>query len=440
VRTLQARETMLDIRKWVAKAWLTQKCSPQSFVWMASLRFFHEFDVMSLQVEKIELAGLVLPTIQMVPVSPSHAKYGTDAERKELQAMLRIELEIPYNGPPIFASPFVPTEPGRTTSWVGAAPFSGKVAPHDYSSFKIRRFGKNDAAMLFGAPWKTPLPPPCDATTPRHATTSRHSTTSSPLTKWSPCVKHMRTGSASSQVECPRSNGGSRSNAAQELGQRGAKVQCATDTRLKRMLKAVDKPLDEHMSVRLGDSLATRGQVANKCLANQVFVQQHTLLPRRPASAKFHSGMQMRALTMHANDLAQRTDDALRMQIVHAPGKSLAQRLSTLKSILSDSNMLGLFLAWLSLTVAPLVAASLAHLLALLLLSCSLAAIFRTCCVSSLALSCSLVLWLPPPLSRSLSARACTHTNSDSTGNTCSTSYCIISATHCNTLKHTATH
>jgi len=139
----------------------------------------------------------------------------------------------------------------------------------------------------------------------------------------------------------------------------------------------------------------------------------------------------MRALTMHANDLAQRTDDALRMQIVHAPGKSLAQRLSTLKSILSDSNMLGLFPFRLSLTVPRLLAPSLAHLLALLLLGRNLSHYL-------LSLSRALSYFGSPPLFHALCPHARAHTPTTTQQETHAPhlrAHCNISATHCNTLQ-----
>ena len=74
---LQAKENMVDIRKWIAKAWLVEKCSAKNMQWLKSLRFFFEGEFMSLEEEKVQLAGMVLPAIEMRPVSTTDEYYGT---------------------------------------------------------------------------------------------------------------------------------------------------------------------------------------------------------------------------------------------------------------------------------------------------------------------------------------------------------------------------
>ena len=67
IRSLQAKETLYDIRKWTAKAWLVEKCSVQKLQWLMSLRFFHDGEFLSLEEEKLEPAALCCQRSNCVP-------------------------------------------------------------------------------------------------------------------------------------------------------------------------------------------------------------------------------------------------------------------------------------------------------------------------------------------------------------------------------------
>ena len=338
LRLLQTRENLLDIRKWIAKAWLVEKCSLQKLEWLKSLRFFSEGEPLSLEMEPLEAAGLVLPSIEMRPVAKTHKCYGSTEQVRELDALLRKELEVSYSGPTIFSSKPPPASEARNTAFVGSgAELAGKTG------FSIEPYGDCEALVL-GRLWSTPNPPPSYA-----ARGSSSQGVPTPVSvaapKWSPRVKIVDVGglgassrkleqikTGSDRVACYL-DGGNTSCSPETDGSTGLKT-----SELVRTLAASKKPLDEFLSWRPGERPAIKSETHNS-MAQQLFGHQDHVTPRRPQSARFHSGRQIRTLESRAKDLSARTEEALRLQLVHKPGRTLKQRESATKAILQNSDI-----------------------------------------------------------------------------------------------------
>ena len=343
LRLLQAKETLLDIRKWLAKAWLVEKCSAENLQWLVSLRFFYEEEFLSLEVEALEKAGLVLPTITMRPVCKTDPSYGSPEQIQALEAMLRAELHVPYNGPKIFSSQPPPPIPGRTTSFVGSgAVFAGAIGHHHYARQTIKPFSNFDAVLcgaLYTRAPRAPLikrpvetPPSAVATPPSAVATPGDP--GSPQVKWSPRVSLV----AKKSSDCPQLvDPGILQH---KWGPRRNRPKSASV--LLRTLRAASRQLDEFMSFRPGNSPGPASSSSPRGIADELYSEHDQLLPRRPVSAKFHSARQIRQLNANALDLAQRMETALYEQIVHTPGKTLEQRRTTVKSILETPHIIGM--------------------------------------------------------------------------------------------------
>ena len=331
VRPLQAKETLLDIRKFAAKAWLVEKCTSRNLEWIKSLRFFFNDEFVSLGVEKLEPAGMVLPRIEMRPVPTDHESYGTPEQIRELDQVLRKELKVPYNGPRFLASQPPPSDPGRTTCFIGAAAFSGALAQHNYGKHAIKPFGSSDA-LLFGSQWKIPPPPPRAASihapgTPATVETPR---------RWSPRVRMMK--------RKPEVQEDGSDLSGQGQGSDTGKMRPQSASALLRNIAAAEKQLDQYLSWRPGNrppEYITNPESVRKSIADALKDEQHHVTPRRPQSARFHSARQIRTLALNAQDIAHRAETALRLQIVHAPGKTAKQRQAAVSTILKDPDIVG---------------------------------------------------------------------------------------------------
>ena len=342
LRSLQARESLLDIRKWVAKACLVEKCSLQKLEWLKSLRFFQEGEPMSLEMEALESAGLVLPAIEMRPVAKTHESYGTAEQVRELGELLRKELEVPYSGPKIFSSkPPLATETCNTPFVGSGAEVAGKTAQYQYGRFKISPF-EDCEALLLGRPWSAPNPPPPQTVRGAPGSEGVPPTPLSVATpKWSPRVKM-----AGAQIQNLNVNGSDRAVGNLDVDdtpfrQDGGMSCVARSSELVRALAASKRPLDELLSWRPNQRPAMNSG-NHKGVAQELFEHHDHVTPRRPASARFHSGRQIRTLESKASDLSARTEEAVRLQLVHKPGRTLKQRESTTKAILQSPDILNL--------------------------------------------------------------------------------------------------
>lgn len=344
MRALQARETLLDIRKWIAKAWLVEKCSSQKMNWFKKLRFFNlkEGEFLSFEGEALEPAGMVLPTIEMRPVQRTHHDYGTEGQVRTMQAIIRQELQVPYNGPPVFSSHPEPTVPGRTTSFVGGGAAFAGAKPHDYAHYKIKPFGDSDA-LLFGRPWKVPAPPPqVHQALHTQGSAGAHSmhasvppTPATPNTpKWSPKVEKWYLMTTISPEGSAAGSMGSN-----KRGEGGIQKRPQSASAMLRRMSVVQRPLDEYLSHRPGYQPAQEEEtrtMADYLMENE---RNSTVIPNRNPRARFHSARQIRTLNMQVDELAQRTEEALSLQVVHAPGKTVKERNWTVKAILKTPDI-----------------------------------------------------------------------------------------------------
>ena len=293
MRSLQSRETLLDIRKWVAKAWLVEKCSSANLEWFKFLRFVDrgtdeersiEDGFVSLDREPLHPAGMFLPTVELRPVSKADNSYGTPEQIAKLDSIVRKELQVAYTGPRIFSTPPQQTEAlkrGSTTPLLGGRAILADPVSYNSVKSKIKPFGNCDA-VLFGKPW----------TAPHHKL---------PLAKGS---KHGLEG--------------------------GGKSRCQSASAL---LRTSERALDTFCSFRTGSQPKILSD--RKGIAEQLYVVNN-VVPRRPASARFHSLRQIESLKSKAQDIEQRLEQALLSQAVQAPGKTIEQRQSTAKSLISD--------------------------------------------------------------------------------------------------------
>lgn len=332
VRMLQARENMLDIRKWVAKAWLVEKCSAKKMQWLKSLRFFHEGEFLSLQEEELQLAAMVLPAIEMRPVSATHEHYGTPEQVAALENMMREELKVPHNGPKLLSSDPPPKMLGRTTPFIGGGSILTKEEVAKFRS-KFRPFGQSDA-LLFGTPWPAPYPPSMTPRTPR-ACDACHTPKSEATQPWSPRVKILRLPHPPPPVDAP-------SGPASSLHANVRKLGSNSESYALRAVAAAQRPLDQYLSFRPSHKpppYISNPESVPKSIAETLLEDHCTDVPRRPASARFHSGRQMRILESKAETLLEKTKEALRLQIVHAPGKNVKERQSTLRTIFTSPDI-----------------------------------------------------------------------------------------------------
>ena len=337
VRMLQARENMLDIRKWIAKAWLVEKCSAKNMQWLKSLRFVHEGEFLSLQEEKLQLAAMVLPAIEMRPVSTTHEHYGTPEQVAALENMMREELKVPYNGPGKFSSNLPPMVPGHTTPFIGGGTILSKPEVAKFRS-KFHPFGQSDA-LLLGTPWRAPCPPSITPRTPRVCQTpkseaTQRSPTSDATLRWSPRVKIQMPQSPPS-LDAP--SGPASSGHANKRKLRPHSASSAV-----RAIAAAQRPLDQYLSFRPSHKppeYISNPESVPKSVAEMLLEDHSTVVPRRPASARFHSGRQMRTLDSKAKTVMEHTQEALRLQIVHAPGKTVKERQSLLHTIFTSPDI-----------------------------------------------------------------------------------------------------
>ena len=342
VRMLQARENLLDIRKWIAKASLVEKCSVKSMQWLKSLRFFHEGEVLSLQEEKLQLAAMVMPAIEMRPVSTTHEHYGTPEQVAALESMMKEELRVPYNGPEKFSSYPPPMVPGHTTPFIGGGTMLSKQEVAKFRS-KLRRFGQPDA-LLLGTPWRAPdakalaTAPSITPRTPRQRLPKSEAIPRSPTSdatqRWSPRVK-IQIPQSPPPLDSP--SGPASSGHAHKRKFRPYSASSAGGA-----IAAAQRPLDQYLSFRPSHKppeYISNPESVPKSVAEMLLEDHSTVVPRRPASARFHSGRQMRTLDSKAKTVMEHTQEALRLQIVHAPGKTVNERQSDLHTILTSPDI-----------------------------------------------------------------------------------------------------
>ncbi|EKX50847.1 hypothetical protein GUITHDRAFT_103436 [Guillardia theta CCMP2712] len=121
-RMLEGRETMLDIRKWVAKCMTGSRVESRSVHWLCSLRFkTSSGDVLSLQEEHLESAALLLPCVHMIHVRPGTGDYGSKQDVRELQETLLLDLQVTPDKT-LLPSSHAAAHASRHTPFVGRPP------------------------------------------------------------------------------------------------------------------------------------------------------------------------------------------------------------------------------------------------------------------------------------------------------------------------------
>ena len=319
LRMLQAQETLLDIRKWLAKAWLIEKCSLEKLRWLCTLRFFHEHESISLQVEALERAGRVLPAIELRPVCPTDESHGTAEQIKDLEAMLREVLHVPFAGPLIVSRPPVPHTVGKHTAFVGGgAVFAGKKGHHNYATGSgagghAKEFACSDALLFNSAYFAGP------ATRQNHSipslghkqvdrfheiclrkgrrtnyvllmqqsvTMSTSQTPESPVAKWSPKVDRNHAHAllvdrniAELDAQLLQGNGGENKLLGNENAARRIKKRPKTSSSLMRTLSALAKTRGEYVSFRTGDRPVSKKESLPKTVASELYQDYDTVVP-----------------------------------------------------------------------------------------------------------------------------------------------------------------